>query len=71
MLRKSRQRRTRKRLSSLRSKSKKSRVHRKQRGAGYVPFPDESVVITKLNPEDPEEPFVAVSKKVAEEEIFN
>ena len=37
---------------------------------GYVPVPDNSVVIAKLNPEDPEGPFVAMPKKVAEEEVF-
>ncbi len=40
------------------------------RGGGNVPFPNGSVVITRLDPEDPTSPPVAVSKEVAEKEIF-
>jgi hypothetical protein len=36
-----------------------------------VPFPDGSVVITRLDPMDPTSPPVAVSKEFAEKEIFN
>jgi hypothetical protein len=35
-----------------------------------LPFPDKSIVITRLDPSDPTSPPVAVSKEFAEEEIF-
>jgi hypothetical protein len=40
-------------------------------GAGEIPFPNGSVVITRLDPMDPTSPPVAVSKEFAEKEIFN
>jgi hypothetical protein len=36
-----------------------------------LPFPDGSVVITRLDPTDPTDPPVAVSKEFAEKEIFH
>jgi hypothetical protein len=51
--------------------SRRRRSLKAQRGSGEVPFPDGSVVITRLDPMDPTSPPVAVSKEFAEKEIFN
>jgi hypothetical protein len=61
-----------KRRSGLRKTRQKyqSKQKQKQKG-GEVPFPDGSVVITRLDPSDPTSPPVAVSKEFAEKEIFH
>jgi len=47
-----------------------TRRQRKQRGGVNLPFPEKSILITRLDPQDPTSPPVAVSKEFAEEEIF-
>ena len=51
------------------SRRHRARTMRRQRG-GEIPLPGDSVVITRLDPMDPASPSVAVSKAVAEKEIF-
>ena len=53
---------------------KKRQLHKRQlikKGGAELPFPDGSVVITRLDPNDPTSPPVAVSKEFAEKEIFH
>lgn len=51
-------------------KLKQSRRVYRQRGGGRLPFLKDSIVITPLEPEDPQSPPVAVSKEFAEKEIY-
>ena len=63
--------RHKRKLLKLRRLTQKKRRQLIKKGGAELPFPDGSVVITRLDPNDPTSPPVAVSKEFAEKEIFH
>jgi hypothetical protein len=56
---------------NVRSKSRRTRRSRRQKGGGSLPYPRRSVVVMTLDPKDPYAVPVVVSKEIAEDQILD